>query len=197
MPRVTEAHREARRAQIRAAALRVFTAKGYQRASISDVVAESGLSAGAIYGHYDGKQALFAAVAQEVLSRRGTEIGGASRDGSPPPPLDVLTILTGGMARDLSDGRVLVQLWAESTVDEVIHDVVQEVVAILKGVLRDALRAWYATRPDLAPDGPDAAADLLLPVMLGLGQGFLMQRAMLDDFDAERYLAAAAAVLPR
>jgi len=197
MPRVTEAHREARRAQIRAAALRAFTAKGYQRASISDVVAESGLSAGAIYGHYEGKQALFAAVAEEVLSRRGTEIERASRDGTPPAPLEVLAILTGGMARDLEDGRVLVQLWAESTVDEVIHDVVQQVVASLRSVIRDALRAWYATRPDLAPDGPDAAADLLLPVMLGLGQGFLMQRAMLDDFDAERYLAAVAAVLPR
>ncbi|MEU2199394.1 TetR/AcrR family transcriptional regulator [Isoptericola sp. NPDC019482] len=192
---MTDAHREARRAQIRAAALRAFTAKGYQRTSISDVVAESGLSAGAIYGHYDGKQALFAAVAEEVLSRRGAEIEDAS-GGGPPSPLTVLTILTGGMTRDLEDGRLLVQLWAESTVDEVIHDVVQEVVGTLRGVLRGALRTWYATRPDLAPDGPDAAAELLLPVMLGLGQGFLMQRAMLDDFDPERYLAAAAAVLP-
>lgn len=196
MPRVTEAHREARRAQIRAAALRAFTAKGYQRASISDVVAESGLSAGAIYGHYAGKQALFAAVAQEVLSRRGSEIADASRDGSPPSPIEVLTILTGGMTRDLEDGRVLVQLWAESTVDPVIHAVVQEVVATLRGVLLDALRAWFRTRPDLAPDGADAAAGLLVPVMLGLGQGFLMQRALLDDFDPERYLRAAAAVLP-
>ncbi|GAA1728020.1 hypothetical protein GCM10009809_24640 [Isoptericola hypogeus] len=196
MPRVTEEHREARRAQIRAAALRAFTAKGYQRASISDVVAESGLSAGAIYGHYDGKQALFAAVAEEVLSRRGSEIEDASRDGSPPSPLEVLTLLTGGMTRDLEDGRVLVQLWAEATVDPVIHDVVQEVVGQLRGVLLDALRAWFGTRPDLAPDGPDAAAQLLIPAMLGLGQGFLMQRALLDDFDPDQYLAAAATVLP-
>lgn len=196
MPRVTEAHREARRAQIRAAALRAFTAKGYQRASIADVVAESGLSAGAIYGHYDGKQALFAAVAEEVLSRRGTEIDAAARDGVPPSPIEVLTILTGGMTRDLEDGRILVQLWAEATVDPMIHAVVQGVVASLRGVLLDALRAWFGTRPDVAPDGPDAAAQALIPVMLGLGQGFLMQRALLDDFDPDRYLAAAAAVLP-
>ncbi|MFE5308913.1 TetR/AcrR family transcriptional regulator [Isoptericola sp. NPDC056605] len=196
MPRVTEAHREARRAQIRAAALRAFTAKGYQRASISDVVAESGLSAGAIYGHYDGKQALFAAVAEEVLSRRTTEIDAAGDDGVPPSPIEVLTILTGGMARDLEDGKVLVQLWSESTVDPVIHDVVQHVVVDLRNVLTAALQAWFGARPDLAPDGPDAAARLLLPVMMGLGQGFLMQRALLDDFDPERYLTAAAAVLP-
>jgi len=196
MPRVTEAHREARRAQIRAAALRAFTAKGYQRASIADVVAESGLSAGAIYGHYDGKQALFAAVAEEVLSRRGTELDAAARGGVPPSPIEVLTILTGGMTRDLEDGRILVQLWAESTVDPVIHDVVQDVVASLRAVLLDALRAWFGARPDRAPGGAEAAAQALIPVMLGLGQGFLMQRALLDDFDPERYLAAAAAVLP-
>lgn len=196
MPRVTEAHREARRAQIRAAALRAFSAKGYQRASISDVVAESGLSAGAIYGHYDGKQALFAAVAEEVLSRRSTEIDAAGGDGVPPSPIEVLTILTGGMTRDLEDGKVLVQLWSESTVDPVIHDVVQHVVVDLRNVLTAALEAWFGGRPDLAPDGPDTAARLLLPVLMGLGQGFLMQRALLDDFDPERYLAAAAAVLP-
>ncbi|SKC78940.1 TetR/AcrR family transcriptional regulator [Krasilnikoviella flava] len=196
MPRVTEAHREARRAQIRAAALRAFSAKGYQRASISDVVAESGLSAGAIYGHYDGKQALFAAVAEEVLSRRSTEIDAAGGDGVPPSPIEVLTILTGGMTRDLEDGKVLVQLWAESTVDPVIHDVVQHVVVDLRNVLTAALQAWFGARPDVAPDGPDAAARLLLPVMLGLGQGFLVQRALLDDFDGARYLEAAAAVLP-
>jgi len=196
MPRVTEAHREARRAQIRAAALRAFTAKGYQRASIADVVAESGLSAGAIYGHYDGKQALFAAVAQEVLSRRGTELEAAARGGVPPSPVEVLRILTGGMSRDLEDGRILVQLWAEATVDPVIRAVVQDVVATLRGVLVEALRAWFDAHPDRAPGGADAAARELLPVMLGLGQGFLMQRALLDDFDPEAYLAAAGAVLP-
>ncbi|MGW8566229.1 TetR/AcrR family transcriptional regulator [Isoptericola sp. NPDC055881] len=197
MPRVTEAHRDARRAQIRAAALRAFTAKGYQRASISDVVAESGLSAGAIYGHYEGKRALFAAVAEEVLSRRGTELEAAARDGVPPSPVEVLTLLMGGMTRDIQDNRVIVQLWAESTVDEMIHDVVQEVVSAIQGVLHGALRAWYATRPDLCAGDPDAAAELLLPVMLGLAQGYLVQRAMLDDFDPDRYLRSAAAVLPR
>ncbi|MFC8599879.1 TetR/AcrR family transcriptional regulator [Isoptericola sp. NPDC057191] len=197
MPRVTEAHRDARRAQIRAAALRAFTAKGYQRASISDVVAESGLSAGAIYGHYEGKRALFAAVAEEVLSRRGTELEAAARDGVPPSPVEVLTLLMGGMTRDIQDNRVIVQLWAESTVDDMIHDVVQEVVSAIQGVLHGALRAWYATRPDLCAGDPDAAAELLLPVMLGLAQGYLVQRAMLDDFDPDRYLRSAAAVLPR
>ncbi|CAM3505369.1 TetR/AcrR family transcriptional regulator [Occultella aeris] len=197
MPRITQARREARRDQIRAAALRAFAAKGYQRTSIADVVSESGLSAGAIYGHYADKGELFGAVAQHVLSRRDDEIAAASHEGVPPSPYEILVLLTGGMARDLSDGRVLVQLWSESTVDPALHAVVQRVVGSVRGVLGDALRNWFATRPDLAPDGPDAAAHLLLPVVMGLGQSFIMQRALLEDFDPDAYLAAAEAILPR
>ncbi len=197
MPRITEARREARRDQIRAAALRAFAAKGYQRTSIADIVAESGLSAGAIYGHYADKGELFAAVAQHVLSRRDAEIAAASRDGVPPSPYEILVLLTGGIARDLTDGRVLVQLWSESTVDPVIHEVVQEVVRSVRTVLGNALRAWFVSRPDLAPDGPDAAARGLLPVVMGLGQAFIMQRALFDDFDPDHYLGAAEAILPR
>ncbi|WP_418277279.1 TetR/AcrR family transcriptional regulator [Isoptericola jiangsuensis] len=196
MPRVSDEHREARRRQIREAALRAFAAKGYQYASIADVVAESGLSAGAIYTHFSGKQELFAAVAEEVLSRRGAEIDAASRHGLPPSPGEVLTILAGGMSRDLVDGRLLLQLWAESTVDPEIHDVVERVVGSFRRVLREALQAWFAARPDLAPDGAEVAAERLLPVMMALGQGFQLQRAMLDEFDGEEYLAAARAVLP-
>ena len=197
MPRITEARREARRDQIRAAALRAFAAKGYQRTSIADVVAESGLSAGAIYGHYADKKQLFAAVAQHVLSRRDAEIAAASDDGVPPSPYEVLVLLTGGITRDVADGRVVVQLWAESTVDPAIHAVVQEVFWSLRRVLRSALSAWFATRAELAPDGPDAAAESLLPALMGLGQGFIMQRALVDGFDADGYLAAAQAILPR
>lgn len=197
MPRVTEAHREARRAQIRAAALRAFTAKGYHRTSVADVVAESGLSAGAIYGHYAGKSELFAAVVEELLGRRAQEIVDASRDGVPPSPMRVLELLTSGMLRDLEDGRLLVQLWSEATVDPEIRAVVQDVARTVRQVVGDALRAWYATREDLAPDGVDVAAERLVPVMMALGQGFIFQRSLVDDFDPDGYLAGARAVLPR
>ena len=50
MPKVSEQHREARRDQIVDAALRCFSRKGFQRTSMADIIAESGLSAGAIYG---------------------------------------------------------------------------------------------------------------------------------------------------
>lgn len=45
-----------RREEIIAAAIRAFSTKGFSRASMADVIAESGRSAGAIYGHFSGKR---------------------------------------------------------------------------------------------------------------------------------------------
>jgi AcrR family transcriptional regulator len=41
------------------AAVQVFSEKGYHRATIADVVGRSGLSVGAIYTHFTGKEELF------------------------------------------------------------------------------------------------------------------------------------------
>ena len=72
MPKVTEAYRTARRDEIIESALRCFAAKGYQRTSMADIIDESGLSAGAIYGHFSGKKELFSAVAGRVVASGGT-----------------------------------------------------------------------------------------------------------------------------
>ncbi len=59
MPRISAAHEQQVRQRIITAAAEVFAEKGYQRATIADVVQRSGLSVGAIYTHFTGKDALF------------------------------------------------------------------------------------------------------------------------------------------
>jgi TetR/AcrR family transcriptional regulator, transcriptional repressor of aconitase len=59
VPRISAAHEQQVRQRIIAAAAEVFAEKGYQRATIADVVQRSGLSVGAIYTHFKGKDALF------------------------------------------------------------------------------------------------------------------------------------------
>jgi AcrR family transcriptional regulator len=59
MPRVSAEHEQAVRARIVEAAIKVFGTMGYDRASIQDVVRESGLSVGAVYTHFQGKDELF------------------------------------------------------------------------------------------------------------------------------------------
>ena len=59
MPRVSAEHEQAVRSRILDAAIAVFGRLGYDRASIQDVVRESGLSVGAVYTYFKGKEDLF------------------------------------------------------------------------------------------------------------------------------------------
>jgi len=59
VPRLTAAQEQQVRDRIIHAAVAVFAEKGYHRATIADVVARSGLSVGAIYTHFTGKEELF------------------------------------------------------------------------------------------------------------------------------------------
>ena len=61
MPRVSAEHEQAVRQRIVDAAITVFGELGYDRASIQDVVRSSGLSVGAVYTHFKGKEELFLA----------------------------------------------------------------------------------------------------------------------------------------
>jgi AcrR family transcriptional regulator len=60
---------EERRAQIIEAALACFTRKGYVNTTMDDIVAESGLSKGAIYWYFESKDDLFEAAANSVMER--------------------------------------------------------------------------------------------------------------------------------
>jgi AcrR family transcriptional regulator len=72
MPRVSAAHEQAVRERIASAALATFNELGYHRATMQDIVRESGLSVGAIYTYYRGKDELFLA-ACDMASGLGFE----------------------------------------------------------------------------------------------------------------------------
>ena len=148
MPKVTEAHRTARRDEIIGAALRCFAAKGYQRTSMADVIEESGLSAGAIYGYFAGKQELFAAVAGRVLEARQGELEAQRAHGEPLAPGQVMATLIDGMRRE-PFGHVIVQLWAEAAIDPEIGELVQAVLLRVQGD-----RAAAARRVGVRRAGP-------------------------------------------
>ena len=59
--------------RIHAAAQAEFLKKGYQGASLRNIVKTAGVTTGALYGYYDSKEALFAALVDE--SYRWTPTG--------------------------------------------------------------------------------------------------------------------------
>ena len=61
MARLTQAHVDARTGDILAAAVALFASRGIEKTTMADVAAEAGISTGAIYRYFPGKEALLAA----------------------------------------------------------------------------------------------------------------------------------------
>ena len=101
MPRVTAAHEREVRERIVAAASRVFAEKGYHSATIADVCQESGLSVGAIYTYFPGKDDLFRHSCDQIAARGVDELG----------------MRLVGVTTTLERMRVAVRLYVE-TIDE-------------------------------------------------------------------------------
>ena len=59
--------KEARPAELMAAALELFVEKGFAGTRLEDVSARAGVSKGTLYLYFDSKEALFKAVIQESI----------------------------------------------------------------------------------------------------------------------------------
>jgi AcrR family transcriptional regulator len=71
VPKVTQEHLDARRAQIMDGARRAFAEHGYEGATVARLEESTGLSRGAIFHYFASKQDLFVALAWEMNMRLG------------------------------------------------------------------------------------------------------------------------------
>jgi AcrR family transcriptional regulator len=69
VPRLRTATIEERREKILSAAGRIFAEKGYDRTTVRDLEAATGMSRGGIFGHFGGKMALFRAALDQQLEK--------------------------------------------------------------------------------------------------------------------------------
>jgi TetR/AcrR family transcriptional regulator, transcriptional repressor of aconitase len=186
VPRITAARASAQRERVLDAALTCFAREGFHAATMQDIVAESGLSPGAIYGYFKGKTDVVMAIASErhAMERRRMEHALAASD------LDTsLVRLTEGFVLGLRDPqekkwrRLAVQLWAESLSSprlkrEAVAGVTQA-IEVLSPMIGNAQREgrWPAHLD------PDSAARVLIAVL----QGISLQLAWDDTIDIPRF----------
>jgi hypothetical protein len=91
------------------------------------------------------------------------------------------------MVEEIGDSRLLIQLWGEATSDPDMATLVGEIFATLGTAWIEHLTAWAAQQ---GVADPATWARGALPGVLGIAQGFLVQRALLPRFDADAYFAS-------
>lgn len=193
MPRVSAQHLEARRAQILEAAWRCFVRDGFHGTTMADVIAESGLSAGAVYRYYTGKEDLVRATVERAVGSTGTAIDQIVDEGEPDLVQAlgrVITVLRTFWEGETDVSRVALMAWAESLQSESLRAVAAGGQrAVLDRFVRLVSRAREAGT--IAPDAdPEAVAQVLLGLVLGL----VVQRLVLGDVPTDTYVQALGAL---
>ena len=69
MPRKTKEEAERTRARILASALSLFVRKGYERTTFTDIAARLKMTKGAVYWHFETKEALLVELVREMLEK--------------------------------------------------------------------------------------------------------------------------------
>src|SRR6476620_12318205 len=93
MPKITDAHRAARRGQILQAAWKCFARKGFHATSMADVIGEAGLSAGAVYLYFRSKDDIIVAVARQVFAGIEGRLLQFADHRPPPSPAEIAAFL--------------------------------------------------------------------------------------------------------
>ena len=194
VPKVSEEHREQRRRQIIRAAMVCFARSGIHTSSMSEVIAESGLSAGAVYLYFRSKDELISAVAEDFLEQILDGIDTVTQADPPPSPAQVVNLLLDritaeGERAPIRNLPMMMAIWGEGAREPAIHRLTSYWITELRRRITTALVRYEITRPLRIP------ADTLAPALLALAQGFLVQTALGGRPDLDDYRTAVTALL--
>jgi AcrR family transcriptional regulator len=196
VPKVTEEHRLARREQIVVAARACMNAEGFHKTTMADVIRESGLSAGAVYGYFKSKEEIVAAIAEDALGTVDELFEELLASEQPLTPLaaleatiDHVVLVAQRPGGDVT--RVAVQAWAEALRNEAIREVA-------KGKYCQLREHFLAIARRAQADGtldPEVDPEHVAQVMFSMIPGFVLQRLLIGDVTPATYKAGLRALL--
>jgi AcrR family transcriptional regulator len=193
VPRVSEAHLAARRQQILDAARTCFLRNGFHQTSMQDVIAEAGLSIGAVYRYFPGKNDIVEAIAEQYASEIGGEIAELVAD-QERSLAEVMAAAIGVIGANLGpDGpmRLAVQVWAEALRDERIAAIAERVYNALRDTFVRAASHAVENGELAADTDQEAAGAALFSLVVGYG----LQHMLTGRPDHETYTKGVGALL--
>jgi AcrR family transcriptional regulator len=171
MPKVTQEHLDARRQQIVDAARARFASHGFARTSMTDLVAASGLSVGAIYRYFSSKDEIVTAICEQSSEVLPTELTGEAVH-------DFLEHIR-AMARDHGHARLVAQIYAEAAISPPLATIVEQQLA--------RLRASVAA---LLADRTAEDANRIAEAFVAVCNGYSQQLSVRGDLDPTPFSTA-------
>ena len=206
MPRLTEATKAARRAQIIEAAIACFIERGYINTSMSDIIKASGLSSGSIYSHFTGKEDILISAINERLDNL-KELYAALPEGA--GPQDILeTIYTNQMVNENFSAMLRIRL--ESLHAPEIAKATADTIPLLQSIIIKALTPWaveqlsvlHEINPDPARRTPEQEALIAdyardhADAFMMVFQGYMLRSFIGNTEEKDRLYRVALALLP-
>jgi TetR/AcrR family transcriptional regulator, transcriptional repressor of aconitase len=193
MPRITDQRREARREQVLEAARACLQERGLEAVSMEMIIARSGLSTGAVYGYFKGKDQIINAVITEGTAEMSASLAPILTNPEPPSPPEFLeqvlhAIVGFGRNKKADIDRLGVSLhgWSHSQSDAELKAATRASYAGLRQLFLDVVRRWQASGTIDATVDPECIAELMTSITLG----FVAQRALAGSADVTAHVSA-------
>ncbi|MER7470607.1 MULTISPECIES: TetR/AcrR family transcriptional regulator [unclassified Micromonospora] len=194
VPRVSPEHLAARRRQIVDAARRCFLREGFHRTTMQDVIAEAGLSVGAVYRYFPSKADLISAIAEEAVGGAEVVLDDLLRREPPLPLVEALDRALAYVETQLGDDgalRIAIQVWGEAQRDPALAEFVAARYDDIRRHFEALVRRAQGTGEVAADADPEAVAAALFALV----PGWFLQRLLTGRPDRATYLAGVRALL--
>lgn len=194
VPRVSPEHLAARRRQIVDAARRCFLREGFHRTTMQDVIAEAGLSVGAVYRYFPSKADLINAIAEEAIGGAEVVLDEVLRQEPPLPLVEALDRALAYVETQLGDDgvlRIAIQVWSEAQRDPALAEFVAGKYDDMRRHFEALARRAQGTGEVAADADPEAVASALFALV----PGWFLQRLLTGRPDRATYLAGVRALL--
>ncbi|ACK49346.1 transcriptional regulator, TetR family [Methylocella silvestris BL2] len=184
MPKISDAKRDARRAQILEAAWTNFQRRGLHATTMDDIIRTSGLSAGAVYSYYPSKEDLIFAAVTSSLSGLRLRLEPILESASQLPPDQfvgkIAEAISAFTARDGYDlKRIALLGWSEAQRNERLRETMQTFYRIFRDRLTEAAENWRQAGVLRERASARDVAKVILAEILG----FVVQAAILGEVE--------------
>jgi len=200
MPRITEERREARRQQILDAARACMLERGLEAVSMEMIIARSGLSTGAVYRYFKGKDEIIEAAIATAAREIGAAVAPILANPVPGLPSQLIEKLLAawitysrsgvGAAAGIDRMPTALHGWSYAQTDPELKAALQASLRGFREACLPFIKQWQADGVVAASAAPDAVAQLILSIWLG----FVAQRSLTGDADVQAHTDALAAL---